>query len=66
MVVSLTASRFGSKLDGQETYSHREWLVTFGQVVQEVKDEMKRQGREDEFVGAKVKCSLDQTGHSVI
>jgi adenosine deaminase CECR1 len=28
--------------------------MTFDQVVQEVKDEMKRQGREDEFVGAKV------------
>jgi len=29
-------------------------LKIYGGVVQEVKDEMKRQGREDEFVGSRV------------
>jgi len=28
----------------------------YGSVVQEVKDEMKRQGREDEFIGSRVSC----------
>ena len=29
-------------------------MKIYGGVVQEVKDEMKRQGREDEFVGSRV------------
>jgi hypothetical protein len=29
-------------------------LKIYGSVVQEVKDEMKRQGREDEFIGSRV------------
>jgi adenosine deaminase CECR1 len=33
---------------------HREWLVLFDEVIGEVKASMKEQGREDEFIGAKV------------
>jgi adenosine deaminase CECR1 len=40
--------------DGQENILHREWLIMFGKVMNEVKDEMKKNGREDEFVGARV------------
>jgi adenosine deaminase CECR1 len=40
--------------DGQENIPHREWLIIFGKVMNEVKDEMKKNGREDEFVGARV------------
>ena len=40
--------------DGRNTLTHRDMLKIYGSVVQEVKDEMKRQGREDEFVGSRV------------
>ncbi|OBZ69171.1 Adenosine deaminase CECR1-A [Grifola frondosa] len=40
--------------DGQENIPHREWFVMYNRVLNEVKDEMKRQGREDEFVGSKI------------
>ena len=40
--------------DGRNTLTHRDILKIYGGVVQEVKDEMKRQGREDEFVGSRV------------
>ncbi|CCM04405.1 uncharacterized protein FIBRA_06582 [Fibroporia radiculosa] len=40
--------------DGQENVTHRECLVAFDEVLNEVKAELKRQGREDEFVGAKI------------
>lgn len=40
--------------DGQENVPHREWLVAFDKVVNDVKDDLKKQGREDEFVGARV------------
>jgi hypothetical protein len=46
-------SRYGYRADGQENVTHRESLLAFDKVVQEVKDEMKRQDREDEFVGVK-------------
>lgn len=51
---ALTIGRFGFGEDGQENIPHRDWLLAFDKVVQEVKEEMKSQGREDEFVGAKV------------
>jgi hypothetical protein len=41
--------------DGSETFSHRDYLVLFAEVVQEIKYKMKSEGREDEFVGAKVR-----------
>ena len=43
--------------DGQENIPHREWLLVYDSVMQEVKDELKLQGREGEFVGSKVKAT---------
>jgi adenosine deaminase CECR1 len=40
--------------DGQENVPHREWLIAFDKVVNDIKDDLKKQGREDEFVGARV------------
>ena len=40
--------------DGIENVPHREWLVVFDRVVNAVKAELETQGRQDEFVGAKV------------
>lgn len=40
--------------DGRNTLTHRDMLKIFGSVVQEVNDEMKRKGREDEFIGARI------------
>jgi adenosine deaminase CECR1 len=40
--------------DGLENIPHREWIEMFGKVMNEVKDDMKKSGREDEFVGARV------------
>jgi hypothetical protein len=42
--------------DGQENVPHREWLLIFDRVLNEVMVEMKGQGREDEFFGARVSC----------
>lgn len=39
---------------GEENVPHREWLITFEKIVNEVKEELKKEGREGEFVGAKV------------
>jgi hypothetical protein len=41
--------------DGQENVPHREWLRIFDKIMNEVKDDMKQQGREDEFIGARVR-----------
>ena len=40
--------------EGDETVPHREWLIVFDRVINEVKATMAQQGREDEFVGCKV------------
>ena len=40
--------------DGLENIPHREWIQMFGKVMNEVKHDMKKKGREDEFVGARV------------
>lgn len=40
--------------NGQANVPHREWLLDFDRVLKELKEEMKDQGREDEFIGAKV------------
>ncbi|SRR6266576_1892324 len=45
--------------DGLENVPHREWLRIFERVLNGVKMEMKEQGREDDFVGAKVVLFLD-------
>jgi adenosine deaminase CECR1 len=46
--------RFMVGPDGKENISHRDWLIMFEQVVNEVKEDMNKQGRGDEFFGAKV------------
>ncbi|KAF9778026.1 hypothetical protein BJ322DRAFT_1094454 [Thelephora terrestris] len=40
--------------DGRSTLAHRDMLRIYGDVVRGVKDEMKKQGREDEFVGSRI------------
>ncbi|KAG6862094.1 hypothetical protein C0995_007224 [Termitomyces sp. Mi166 len=40
--------------DGEENIPHREWLLMFDRVLTEVKDDMQRQGREGEFIGARI------------
>lgn len=44
--------------DGHETVTHSQFLRTFERIVREVKEELAAQGREDEFVGAKVQHIL--------
>ena len=39
---------------GEQRVPHREWLIDFDQIVNEVKEEMKSRGRENEFIGAKI------------
>ncbi|ELU42785.1 adenosine deaminase [Rhizoctonia solani AG-1 IA] len=41
--------------DGSETLSHRDYLILFDEAIQEIKDRMRSEGRDDEFVGAKEK-----------
>ncbi|KAI0780414.1 Metallo-dependent hydrolase [Trametes elegans] len=40
--------------DGKEDIPHRAWLQMYERVLNEVKDELKEQGREDEFIGSKI------------
>ncbi|KAG5643235.1 hypothetical protein DXG03_001319 [Asterophora parasitica] len=40
--------------DGLENIPHRDWLIMFDDVLNEVKVDMKAQGREDEFIGARI------------
>ena len=40
--------------DGNENIPHREWLVVFERVINEVKMEMAQRGRPNDFIGAKV------------
>ncbi|KAI0945708.1 hypothetical protein AcW1_001866 [Taiwanofungus camphoratus] len=40
--------------DGEENVPHREWFVMYGEVLNEVREEMKRQGRENQFIGSKI------------
>ncbi|KAJ7940406.1 hypothetical protein B0H13DRAFT_1937950 [Mycena leptocephala] len=40
--------------DGQENIPHREWLQIFDNTLNRFKADLKRQGREDEFIGAKI------------
>ncbi|EUC63198.1 adenosine deaminase-like protein [Rhizoctonia solani AG-3 Rhs1AP] len=47
--------------DGSETLSHHDYLALFGNVVREVKDQMKLEGREDEFIGAKLIYTVYRT-----
>jgi adenosine deaminase CECR1 len=45
--------------DGKENVPHRDWLLTFDRVLNEVKADMKQQGRGDEFIGARVSFLKD-------
>jgi adenosine deaminase CECR1 len=45
--------------NGDETVPHREWLLDFGQAISEVRTMLKKQGREEVFVGAKVGESIE-------
>ncbi|KDN40490.1 hypothetical protein RSAG8_08110, partial [Rhizoctonia solani AG-8 WAC10335] len=47
--------------DGSEPLSHRDYLALFGNVVREVKDQMKLEGRGDEFIGAKLIYTVYRT-----
>ncbi|KAJ7033747.1 hypothetical protein C8F04DRAFT_957252 [Mycena alexandri] len=40
--------------DGAQDVPHREWLLIFDQVQKELKAKLERQGREDDFVGARI------------
>ncbi|KDR73569.1 hypothetical protein GALMADRAFT_251310 [Galerina marginata CBS 339.88] len=40
--------------DGQDNIPHREWLVMFDRVSNEVKEEMAQQGRAGQFIGARI------------
>ncbi|KAG9118782.1 hypothetical protein FRC07_006528 [Ceratobasidium sp. 392] len=46
--------RFGILEDGSKTMEHRDWLLIFDGAVNEVKALMREQGREDDFIGAKI------------
>ncbi|KDN36304.1 hypothetical protein RSAG8_10926, partial [Rhizoctonia solani AG-8 WAC10335] len=47
--------------DGSETLSHRDYLAVFNDVIQEVKHKMSSEGREDEFIGAKLIYAVYRT-----
>ena len=40
--------------DGHETVPHREWVIAYEEVMDEVLQKMRDQGRQDEFLGSKV------------
>ncbi|KAJ7510093.1 hypothetical protein B0H11DRAFT_2152419 [Mycena galericulata] len=40
--------------DGQENITHREWLQIFDDVQREFKADLQSQGRDDEFIGARI------------
>ena len=44
--------------DGIENVPHRDWLLEFDRVSNEFKEEMRDQGREDDFLGCKARRSL--------
>ncbi|EJF66293.1 Metallo-dependent hydrolase [Dichomitus squalens] len=39
---------------GEENVPHREWLIAYNRVIQDVKDKLAKLGRADEFVGSKI------------
>ena len=43
---------------GNEVITHRDLLATIDQAIVEVKEDMRTQNRQDEFIGAKVKVVL--------
>lgn len=53
------------RANGKNDLVHREWLEIFDKVLGEVRDEMHQQGRDDEFVGAKVSVLTPERSCSV-
>lgn len=49
--------------NGEENIPHREWLIVFDEVLHEVKDQLRKQGRGDEFFGSKVGISASLWSH---
>ncbi|TFK76212.1 adenosine deaminase-like growth [Pluteus cervinus] len=47
-------TKFMTGEDGQQDIDHKKMVRIFDGVVKEVKDKMKAEGREDEFIGAKI------------
>jgi len=45
--------------DGKLDVPHREWLIDFQQILDDVKENLKAQGRQDDFIGAKVCLHTD-------
>ncbi|CCM02237.1 uncharacterized protein FIBRA_04318 [Fibroporia radiculosa] len=53
--------KFCSGEDGESNIPHREWLMAYDGVIKEVKEDLKRQGRENAFVGSRVIYSTMRT-----
>ncbi|CAE6420102.1 unnamed protein product [Rhizoctonia solani] len=49
------------RTDGSETLSHRDYLVLFNDAVQDIKHKMRLEGREGEFIGAKLIYAVYRT-----
>jgi hypothetical protein len=49
-------------VDGKDGVTHREMLQAFDEVVREVKDELKQQGQENKFIGARVSLRDSRPG----
>ncbi|KAI0351486.1 Metallo-dependent hydrolase [Trametes cingulata] len=47
--------------DGEQNVPHSAWLALYDRILEEVKTDMTRQGRENEFVGSKVVYSVLRT-----
>jgi adenosine deaminase CECR1 len=43
--------------DGEDNLAHREMLMAFEEVINEIKDELKKRGQENKFIGARVKST---------
>jgi hypothetical protein len=50
--------------DGQDNVPHREWIVAFERVLNEIKLELKNEGREDELFGARVSLFSSQFSYT--
>lgn len=59
LALTYDVHRYMTGRDGEENVPHREWLIMYDRVVKDVKEELRRQGREDEFVGSRVRSITD-------
>ena len=48
------SDRYAFSENGEENVPHRVLLAEYDRILNEVKQEMRQQGREDEFIGSKV------------